>query len=543
MKYLMIRIKFCPTTVQLVTILILVLIVTSCSPSTQKVVTYQSIYTISPFQSSMTTEPTETKVVLRGITTLSVTNTHQPRIPTATKTATPTPTYLIFPGFVGFEPSPTYNPKKMPTATPAASPTCPKVDSSLAVPIGLAEMIKNYETNSDRTNLAEPILGFLNQGGSPEKIIQAWQEVNPKRIRYLDLTNDGQPEIILDTKLLSVLGCYSGSNGHYEIISKYADNIYLLSPELFPIQDINLDGIPELIMISRAFGFMSATQYLQVVEWDGKTFSNIISSPPLYPYRSLANTWYREVYSSESGMYFEPGSVELQDIDHNGTLEIIINISIPFHPDSRSHGPWRGGRDIFTWNGEAFVLLKSEIDPPEYRFQAVEDADQDVLIGLYDQALSLYQEAIFSDQLKGWSSELYQQQFEQPYLSLDPTLTPIPAPSEEYYHLAAYASFRLMVLHVLLGHGEEAQTIHDSLVAKFPEDQPGHESATLATSFWQEYQSTKEVGKACNIAIINSPDQVTEILSWLSYDWHGWQAPRYQPVDLCPFGQTSEHSN
>ena len=36
-----------------------------------------------------------------------------------------------------------------------------------------------------------------------------------------------------------------------------------------------------------------------------------------------------------------------------------------------AHGPWRRGKDILTWNGDAYVLFSREIDPPEYRFQAV----------------------------------------------------------------------------------------------------------------------------------------------------------------------------
>jgi hypothetical protein len=444
---------------------------------------------------------------------------------------------------VGFQPSPTYIAGQILPATPVAPPRCPTMDFSLPLPTNLAAMIANYKTTFDRTNLAEPILGFLNQGGAPDKIIQAMEKEIPNQIIYIDLTNDGQPELILTTIYLSILGCDPGDSGHYIIIDNYFDTNSWSPPDLFALRDLNMDGVPELLLISRAFGGFSSAKLLEVFEWNGKSFHEVIGNPPNYPYRMIASIAYDEANDKVYGIDYEAGRVELQDIDRNGTTEIIVYSNIPFHPDLRAHGPWRGGKDILTWNSDAFVLLKSEINPPVYRFQAVEDADQAVLIGNYKQALTLYQEAIFSDLMKGWSTELYQQQFEQDYLSLSPTLTPYPAPTEEYYHLAAYARFRIMVLFVLQGYVNEAQTVYDSMVNKFSDGQPSYEAVSLATSFWQEYQSTKDVGTSCNLAINSNPDQIKVILDWLSSDYHGWQAPNYKPVDLCPFGQTSKHLN
>ena len=104
------------------------------------------------------------------------------------------------------------------------------------------------------------------------------------------------------------------------------------------------------------------------------------------------------------------------------------------------------------------------------------------------------------------------------------------------YHLAAYARFRILVLHALRGYSVEAQAVYDTLQSNFPEGQPGHASALLGEAFWQAFQVTQDVGQACNQALESMADP-DEIIYWLS-GYHGFQSPNYQPVDLCPFGQT-----
>ena len=175
------------------------------------------------------------------------------------------------------------------------------------------------------------------------------------------------------------------------------------------------------------------------------------------------------------------------------------------------------------------------MDPPEYRFQAVQDADQLSLAGEYDQALALYQEAILSDELDWWSPE------KREYLLAvwrgadpgSPTLA-----SDHDYRL-----FRIGCLLTIPDHSSsysagwisDARTVYDTLQAKFPEGQPGHIYAELATAFWDDFTATLDLSSACLKAMGFAISKRSEILPSLGSEHHGYQSQQYRPEDICPF--------
>jgi hypothetical protein len=194
------------------------------------------------------------------------------------------------------------------------------------------------------------------------------------------------------------------------------------------------------------------------------------------------------------------------------------------------------------WNGEAFAFYRTEYARPQFRFQAVQDADQATRWAEYDNALDLYQQAIFSDKLDWWTQE--RRAYEQILWdsrwyagSLTPTPTPLPFPTSdpnEYPNLAAYSRYRIMLLHLLRGYLPEAKIVYETLQEKFPADQPGHEFAEMATEFWNEYQTSHDIGQACNQSVEYARSH-SEILTYLGSDYHGWQSHEYAPEDVCPF--------
>ena len=181
------------------------------------------------------------------------------------------------------------------------------------------------------------------------------------------------------------------------------------------------------------------------------------------------------------------------------------------------------------------MLLRSENDPPIYRFQAVQDADQAALWGEYDRALTLYQDAIFSNILLGWSPELYEQ---QAYSFLfDSTPTPFLFQSRNtttWQHMPAFASWCCMRSMVMI---RMVKLYMIRLVEHFPGGNLGMPFVVLAQGFWPAYLATHDVGQACSQALDAIGDEAGDILYWLDGDFHGRQAPDYQLVDLCPFGQ------
>jgi hypothetical protein len=186
------------------------------------------------------------------------------------------------------------------------------------------------------------------------------------------------------------------------------------------------------------------------------------------------------------------------------------------------------------WNGTYFMPDRLEYSPPEYRFQAVQDGDRAFLWREYDQALSYYQQAIFDDQLKWWSPDL------QRYLvglhSKGPK-TPTPAPplpdETEYPYLAAYARYRIMLLHLKRGSIEDARVVYETLQKEFPPDVPGHPYAEMAKAFWKTFQSSKDFRQPCVITIDYAKSH-SELLHYLGDTDHGLQSINYQSNDVCP---------
>lgn len=185
-------------------------------------------------------------------------------------------------------------------------------------------------------------------------------------------------------------------------------------------------------------------------------------------------------------------------------------------------------------------LQKTITDPPEYRFQAVQDGDRASLAGQYDKALGFYQQAIFDDKLEGWSRAqrdyVLQVHFDQEDGTATPVETRPPLDPAEYPALAAYARYRIMLLHVVQGHLSDAKVVYDTLQAKFPEGQHGYIQAELATAFWKRYAMSGDIGDACNAAIEYTQSNSIDILFYLGNNsQYGSQNLAYTPETVCPF--------
>ncbi len=116
--------------------------------------------------------------------------------------------------------------------------------------------------------------------------------------------------------------------------------------------------------------------------------------------------------------------------------------------------------------------------------------------------------------------------------------TPTPAPpitTTDYFELAAYSQFRIIVLHIRRGWISDARTVYDTLQAKFPEGQPGHIYAELATAFWDDFTATLDLSSACWEAMGFAISKRSEILPSLGSEHHGYQSQQYRPEDICPF--------
>jgi len=114
-----------------------------------------------------------------------------------------------------------------------------------------------------------------------------------------------------------------------------------------------------------------------------------------------------------------------------------------------------------------------------------------------------------------------------------PSVTPT-VDSTEHPRLAAYAYYRIMLLHVVQGHESDAITVDNIPQEKFGNDQYTRPYAEMAIAFWDAYQSTHKMYYGCAAAIQYAVEH-PEVLIPLGSDYHGSQSKIYKLEDVCPF--------
>jgi len=423
--------------------------------------------------------------------------------------------------------TPTFDASMSVTFTPASESQCP-IKTSNSIP----DITTWYSTEGFRGLQAQSVIDFLNSGGNPEMIVNAFVKNYGARIplpaTQQDITGDGVNELLItnDSQAM-IFGC---EDGKYQLLLQISLGENFTRYIRFTIpEDMNLNGIPEVI-IDEQSGHMNLSHEVTIYEWDGNQFTSIIQGGQ-YAEGKYFNTAYMDGVTT----------INLQDTDGNKTLELILNADEPFHETSSySIGfPWRKETHIFSWNGSLFTLNRVEFSPPEYRFQAVQDGDRASLIGKYDQALKLYQDVIFSDTLAWWSDSRWGYELRRLSAIFPPEPTPIPD-SSEYPNLAAYAYYRIFLLQVVNGNLQEAEITLNAMAEKFSIKENGGVYIELATIFWNDYQTSSNIQQACSKSIDYASLHPTETLSYLgdgksARTFFGYQSLVYTPKDICPF--------
>ncbi len=448
-------------------------------------------------------------------------------------------------------PSPTFSSTPTPQPTITGTPEF-TVTSNIPLsecPKGNSELKPDFtkELSAEFPHLGEPILAFLNSGGTPQAVIQSlswtenqdlspdwmydWSitnkdEFNKSHLFERDLTGDGIPELVVSRVNLYIFGC---RNEKYEFLLELDNDDFLnrvAAPWINGIEDLNSDGLPEIV-IKSYYGRFGNTAF-RVFEWRLDKFQSLIISEPVSEYFSKSDVFEISV-----------GDLILDDLDKNGTKELIIH-----GYELITYGlPSRGEQYTFGWNGNNLVLFSREYSKPVYRFEAVQDGDRYSLAGDYDKAITFYQDAIFSDKLDWWSSE--RNRYKNSCFDSKPNCPYFPTPPSpdpnEYFNLAAYSRFRLMLIYILHGWQSDAEVVYNELQKQFPNGQVGYAYAELANRFWVEYQqSGNNMERACSKAIEYAESNPVEILSYLgngdyALAYYGEQSLRYTAKDVCPF--------
>lgn len=427
-------------------------------------------------------------------------------VPTYTPRPTYTPSQTPLPAVIPFS---TFVPENAITQTPSPPEICPPRDE--AVP---ALDTESYETEED---LIAALIGYFDAGGDPLSL----------KAELVDLTNDSVPEIILTvqtpghegpTGIVMVFRCSDGLYVHLHS----EKTSYQYYPNIVAILDMNLNGIPELVISQVLCGYCIGGW---VYEWDGALFQPKVRS---LIFRDTELVIDHALMDGYAGVFVE-------DVDQNGTIELILRGGGPGYSGGVSgwDGPYRGRDEVYAWDGLFFTLWNTSYDPPRFRFEAVQDGDLAFIQDEYEEALAFYQDVIFSDLLASWSwDNWYELLNAMEGCCTPPDPADMPYNLEEYRQLSAYARYRIMLLHFVQGLDSDARIVFDGLVDRHPPGEAGYVYAQLATVFLEEYDVSHDLALACGKAV-QFAEENPNLLTPLGND-HGFFVRYYGPDDICP---------
>jgi len=240
-------------------------------------------------------------------------------------------------------------------------------------------------------------LQFLNNSGNVQSVISRLKSAyggNFTDVFYQDITGDSVPDLMfMDFQQFHRFNVFVCKEGAYHLFVPETEPDF---EKVIEISDLNANGIKEIIL-SAGFCTGSGCTSFYVYEWNGETFNNLALDMGI------------------SGLE----KFEIKDIDRNGVKDIILVGGILGTGGYQLQVPARTESHVYKWNGTNYAPEPIEKSSPNYRFQAIQDADQFVLNGQINVALSLYQDAIFSDNLSWWSP-----QRQQYFIVMDPWRDP-----------------------------------------------------------------------------------------------------------------------
>jgi hypothetical protein len=426
-----------------------------------------------------------------------------------TSTITPLPTIPTF--------TPTFDARTIVTATPAPKAVCPKEDPNLIATFEIPQ--KEYSFIS---GIQYEIQKFLNQGGSLQGLQAHVSFERDLHLVVQDITGDSIPEVIfIGYNYGGSFHVFKCNQGKYQLFSPEIDSSIGWMSQIVSQKDINKDGLPEIVLNHRGCTGIDCAD-IYIFEWNGENIVDISRKKSEYEFSEFSNL----------------GKLEVKDIDNDGLFEISLWGGWPDYFTFVHGYPYRSYTEILKWNGNAFLTDWFEYDPAEFRFQTIQDADYAAERGRYEKSLNLYQDAIFDNKLEWWSQERSAKTLEKFHNDGVDTRYAKPADGTpdltEHPRLAAYAYYRMVILHTFLGEIDAAQVKYATLQDKFPAGSPGQPYAEMATAFWDAYQSKHKMYDGCAAAIGYAAAH-PEILIPLGSDYHGAQSHRYVLADVCPF--------
>lgn len=353
---------------------------------------------------------------------------------------------------------------------------------------------------ADFADLQYDIRVYLNTGGPAAGLEQSLRAIGAVTdsgggVLEVDLTGDRAPEVIVSALDVSAGGVgpippgqlfiFTCNSGQYVNVYQSALDAAFPStaPAIVAAQDVTSDGRADLLYTTSTCGASTCFDTLYVIGWDGASFVNFVSGDTTLAFAKIS---------------LKPRADGVVNIEMYGGTQ-----------GSVGAGPQRALTNTWAWNGSAIALTGTKLDPPVYRFHVLNDADDAARDGDAQTALALYDRVIHDDSLEEW-----------------------PPAANERAHLAAYALFRTMLIHLTQGELNGAQSAYDDLKGLYLPGAPGGEFSLVADEFWGQYSKDGSLHEACRVTIAYIEAKPSTLEALNSY---GYGNREYTAAEVCPY--------
>ena len=335
---------------------------------------------------------------------------------------------------------------------------------------------------------ARSIEAFLSAGGSPAALETAlrdeWDALGDTGLvrADVDFTGEGTPDVLVTLNgldgggLLLVLHC---SAGRYVTSYEWANGDG--PPQVIYAGDINADTRADLLFAGPVCeGDADCMLETRLITWQ----------PAQGSFVSLLGS---SIRTQELPT--------VSDVDNDRVLEIIERMS---NPGTAETGPLRTGVTIYDWNGVSFLRSITQLDPPRFRIQVIQQGDLSASRREFPAAASLYRLALEDTNLRNWFND-------------DPPI------------LTSYILYRLLTIYAFT-EDERLLSIYQAILSNYPNLEEAPVYASMGTTFWDSLQQTNNLRSACQAvqAIISQRPEALDRLN-------RYGSRTYTASDLCPF--------
>jgi hypothetical protein len=353
---------------------------------------------------------------------------------------------------------------------------------------------------TDFENYGNVILDFLNSGASVDELISLMQNYEianqPNTVQASDITGDGRMDVVVSirnpyTETVTSPGnlfIYICQEEQYALEHNIESGDEFNAPSILQIQDLNSDGLNELIYSKSNCGAHSCFENVSILMWNGMGFEE-------------------KLEGQMDDLPFP--DIQLTDYDQDGIYNLEV-VGSGF--GSVGAGPQRDRIRIWEYNQSSgfWVAGADAYGPSNYRIHILHDADAAARRGEYQVASLLYNMVINDQDLLNWLDK-----------------------ENEQLNLAAYSRYKLVVVYMLQEDREQAGQMLQAMKSIYYVGLSQFAYLEMAEAFLRGYEAGGgEVG--CAEAQLYATLHREEVLTPLGPSYFGYANPDYTVLDICP---------